>query len=174
MQYGNSWKSISSENLFKPSNKKGIEGVILSQVLGQAGIVAARNSSLSERLCKSYATKLRRTCEGFSFIVDMRKCREACSQAQLLRALAVAYLYPSQSENRAWCRLQINHEQGEEAHGSTTRVDLLPARKQNFIFYFHFFFYLYSFFQTLENWLQMDFNAEEEVKIKDTRQQIRR
>ena len=70
VQYGDSWKSISSENLFKPSNKKGIKGVILSQVLGQAGIVAARNSSLSERLCKSCATKLRRTCEGFSFIVD--------------------------------------------------------------------------------------------------------
>ena len=70
VQYGDSWKSISSENLFKPSNKKGIEGIILSQVLGQTGIVAARNSSLSERLCKSCATKLRRTCEGFSFIVD--------------------------------------------------------------------------------------------------------
>ena len=69
VQYGDSWKSLSSENLFKPSNKKGIEGVILSQVLEEAGIVAARNSSLSERLCKSCATKIRKTCEGFSFIV---------------------------------------------------------------------------------------------------------
>ena len=38
LQYGDCWKSVSTENLFKPSNKKGIKGEILSQVLEQAGI----------------------------------------------------------------------------------------------------------------------------------------
>jgi len=68
LQYGDSWKSLSTENLFKPSNKKGIEGEILSQVLEQAGIEVIRNSNLSERLCKPCAAKLRRTCEGMTFI----------------------------------------------------------------------------------------------------------
>ena len=35
--YGDSSKSISTENLFKLSNRKGIKGEILSQVLEQAG-----------------------------------------------------------------------------------------------------------------------------------------
>ena len=52
LQCGDSWKSLSTENLIKPSNKKGIEGEILSQVLEQAGIEVIRNSNLSERLCK--------------------------------------------------------------------------------------------------------------------------
>lgn len=38
LQYGDSCKSLSTENLFKPSNKKAIEGEVLSQVLEQAGI----------------------------------------------------------------------------------------------------------------------------------------
>ena len=39
LHYGDPWKSISTENLFKLSNKKGIKGEILSQVLEQAGII---------------------------------------------------------------------------------------------------------------------------------------
>ena len=68
LHYGDSWKSISTENLFKLSNKKGIKGEILSQVLEQAGIEVIINSNLSERLCKPCAAKLRRTCEGMTFI----------------------------------------------------------------------------------------------------------
>ena len=72
LHYGDSWKSISTENLFKLSNKKGIKGEILSQVLEQAGIEVIINSNLSERLCKPCAAKLRRTCEGMTFISRMR------------------------------------------------------------------------------------------------------
>ena len=42
----------------------------MSQVLEQAGIVALKNSGLSERLCKPCATKVRKTCEGLQFIVS--------------------------------------------------------------------------------------------------------
>lgn len=38
VRYGDSWKSISSENLFAPSKKKGFEGTVLSQVLNVTGI----------------------------------------------------------------------------------------------------------------------------------------
>ena len=44
------------------------KGEILSQVLEQAGIEVIINSNLSERLCKPCAAKLRRTCEGMTFI----------------------------------------------------------------------------------------------------------
>ena len=47
------------------------KGEILSQVLEQAGIEVIINSNLSERLCKPCAAKLRRTCEGITFISRM-------------------------------------------------------------------------------------------------------
>ena len=68
--YGSSWKSVSTENLFRPSGKKGIEGEILSHELNKIGIIVEKSPSLSERLCKPCAAKIRRTCEGFSFIRD--------------------------------------------------------------------------------------------------------
>ena len=56
--------------MFKLSNKKGIKGEILSQVLEKAGIEVIINSNLSERLCKPCAAKLRRTCEGMINVVN--------------------------------------------------------------------------------------------------------
>ena len=70
LQYGDSWRSLSTENLCKPSNKKGIEGQILARVLEQVGIEVTKNSKLSERLCKPCASKLRRTCEGMTFVSE--------------------------------------------------------------------------------------------------------
>ena len=67
--YGDSWKWVSSENLFLSSKKKGLEGTILSDTLHQkTGIVAETTSSLSTRLCQPCATKIRKTSEGL-FIV---------------------------------------------------------------------------------------------------------
>ena len=68
--YGSSWKSVSTENLFRPSGKKGIEGEILSHQLKKIGIIIEKSPSLSETLCKPCAAKIRETCEGFSFIRD--------------------------------------------------------------------------------------------------------
>ena len=68
--YGSSWKSFLTENLFRPSGKKGIEGEILSHQLKKIGIIIEKSPSLSERLCKPCAAKIRETCEGFSFIRD--------------------------------------------------------------------------------------------------------
>lgn len=71
VRYGDSWKWTSSENLFLPSKKKGLEGTILADVLEQkTGIVAEKISSLSARLCLICATKIRKTSEGFYFIVS--------------------------------------------------------------------------------------------------------
>ena len=70
VQYGDSWKSISSENLFLPSKKKGLEGSIFSDALRKTGILAEKNSTLSNRVCPPCATKIRKTSEGFSFIVS--------------------------------------------------------------------------------------------------------
>lgn len=50
--------------------KKSIEGKILSHQLQEIGIIIEKSSSLSERLCKPCATKIRRTCELFSFMWD--------------------------------------------------------------------------------------------------------
>ena len=71
VRYGDSWKWTSSENLFLPSKKKGLEGTILADVLEQkTGIVAEKISSLSARLCLICATKIRKSSEGFHFIVS--------------------------------------------------------------------------------------------------------
>ena len=71
VRYGDSWKWTSSENLFRPSMKKGLEGTILSDVLHRnTGIVAEKTSSLSARLCRLCASKIRKTSEGFNFIVS--------------------------------------------------------------------------------------------------------
>ena len=88
------------------------------------------------------------------FVDKLQETRALRANFELLHALAVAYLYPgNQSDKKEWCRLRINHEQGEE-HGSTTRVDLLREKKAKFyrhlnkiIFDFHFFFYHISFFK---------------------------
>jgi len=50
--------------------KKSIEGKILSHQLQETGIIIEKSSSLSERLCKPCATKIRRKWEGFSFMWD--------------------------------------------------------------------------------------------------------
>ena len=63
VQYGDSWKSISSENLFLLSKKKGVEGSVLSDALQKTGILAEKNSTLFNRVCQ-------KTSEGFSFIVS--------------------------------------------------------------------------------------------------------
>ena len=71
VRYGDSWKWTSSENLFRPSMKKGLEGTILLDVLHRnTGIVAEKTSTLSARLCRLCASKIRKTSEGFNFIVS--------------------------------------------------------------------------------------------------------
>ena len=66
--YRSTWKSVSTENLFCPLGKKGIECEILShQLKKKTGISIEKPPSLSERLRKPCATKIRRSCEGFSF-----------------------------------------------------------------------------------------------------------
>ena len=58
VKYSDTWKSISTENLFLPSKKRGFEGEILSRVLeSAAGIKLNQSASFSERLCKTCAIK---------------------------------------------------------------------------------------------------------------------
>ena len=71
VRYGDTWKSCSSENLFLPSGKKGLEGTVLSCALQSAGLKAKRNPSLSDRVCKPCATKIRKTSETFRFIASV-------------------------------------------------------------------------------------------------------
>ncbi|CAB3986486.1 hypothetical protein AC249_AIPGENE16794 [Paramuricea clavata] len=69
VQYGDSWKSVSTENVFNASKKKGFEGQILAQNVDAIGIKVERKSDLSERLCKPCATKIRNACAGFLFLL---------------------------------------------------------------------------------------------------------
>ena len=71
VRYGDTWKSCSSENLFLPSGKKGLEGTVLSGALQSIGLDAERNPSLSDRVCKPCATKIRKTSESFRFIASV-------------------------------------------------------------------------------------------------------
>ncbi|CAB3998266.1 Hypothetical predicted protein [Paramuricea clavata] len=68
--YGETYKSVSSENLFQSSKKKGFEGEILARLLHSVGIVAQQNANLSDRLCRTCASKIRKTCEGFSLLLS--------------------------------------------------------------------------------------------------------
>ena len=71
VRYGDTWKSCSSENLFLPSGKKGLEGTVLSRALQSTGLNAERNPTLSDRVCKPCATKIRKTSETFRFIASV-------------------------------------------------------------------------------------------------------
>ena len=68
--YRDSWKSCSSENMFIPSGKKGLEGIVLSCALQSTGLIAERNPCLSDRVCKPCATKIRKISESFKFIAS--------------------------------------------------------------------------------------------------------
>ncbi len=70
VQYGNTCKYISSENLFQPSKKKGFEGEILARLLESIGIFAQQDANLSDRLCRTCANKIRKTNEGLSFLLS--------------------------------------------------------------------------------------------------------
>ena len=50
---------LSSENLFKPSNRKGFLGVVSAEVLKKAGIPSERNENFSDRVCSPCASMCR-------------------------------------------------------------------------------------------------------------------
>ena len=57
--------------MFLASGKKGLEGTVLSCALQLTGLNAERNPSLSDRVCKPCATKIRKTSETFKFIASV-------------------------------------------------------------------------------------------------------
>ena len=68
--YRDSWKSCSSENMFIPSCKKGLEGTVFSCALQSTGLIAERNPCLSDRVCIPCVTKIRKISESFKFIAS--------------------------------------------------------------------------------------------------------
>lgn len=70
IRYGDTYKSVSSENLFQASKKRGFEGEILAGLLSSIGIAAQQHENLSGRLCRTCASKIRKTYEGFSFLLS--------------------------------------------------------------------------------------------------------
>lgn len=64
IKYGDTWKSVSTVNLFKPAVGQGSFAVLLQNI----GIVCERGPEWSERLCRTCAGKIKRTCDGFTFI----------------------------------------------------------------------------------------------------------
>ena len=68
--FRDSWKSCSSENMFIPSGKKGLEGTVLLCALQSTGLIAERNPCLSHRVCKPCATRIRKISESVKFIAS--------------------------------------------------------------------------------------------------------
>lgn len=69
IKYGDNWKSVSSVNLFQKSSRQGFEDNKLSKLIQeQTGFFSERSPTLSERLCKTCALKIKKTCEGLFFI----------------------------------------------------------------------------------------------------------
>lgn len=70
VKFGNFEKTsyVSSENLFKTSNKKDLNEKTLGALCVEFGISVHRNSELSERVCKSCARKIRNTNQLYTFI----------------------------------------------------------------------------------------------------------
>lgn len=141
LQYGDSWKSLSTENLFKPSNKKGIEGQILAQVLEQVGIEVTRNSKLSERLCKPCASKIRRACEGMTFVsrtlnvvnpkfVAVNTCSESTDcHPRSKRALPSSVSTPERSPGAKKMQKVSSQFQGPSSEVEVHRTTSAGARK---------------------------------------------
>lgn len=69
IKYGDSWKSVSSVNIFEKSSRQVFQGTILSDLLHKdAGIICEKLPNLSDRLCNACALKIKNTCYGLSFI----------------------------------------------------------------------------------------------------------
>ena len=84
IQYHDTYKSVSSENLFQASKKRGFEGEILAHLLSSIGIAAQQHENLSGRLCRTCASKIRKTYEGFSFLLSSVNAENvACEHANI-------------------------------------------------------------------------------------------
>ena len=69
IKYGDTWKSVSSVNIFEKSTRQVFEGNILSELLYKDARIACKTSlSLSDRLCNACALKIKKTCVGLTFI----------------------------------------------------------------------------------------------------------
>ena len=50
---------MSTENLFKPSNRKDCRGVVLANILESVGIPLDRSETYSHRVCNPFGRKIR-------------------------------------------------------------------------------------------------------------------
>ena len=65
VKYGDTWRSVSTVNLFKPTV---VGQDSFDVLLTNIGIVCERGPEWSGRLCRTCAGKIKRTCDGFAFI----------------------------------------------------------------------------------------------------------
>lgn len=69
IKYGDSWKSVSSVNIFEKSTRQVFESNILSEILHEDARIACKKSlSSSDRLCNACALKIKKTCVGLASI----------------------------------------------------------------------------------------------------------
>ena len=66
VKHGDTWKSVSTVDQFKPAIGQDSLAVRLQNI----GIVCDRGSLWSERLCRTCAGKIKRTCDGFTFLAN--------------------------------------------------------------------------------------------------------
>ena len=71
VKFGNITKySQSYENIFKPSNRKGVKGTVLSDICQSVSIILPRNPAHSEFVCNPCGRKIRNLGELFKFVND--------------------------------------------------------------------------------------------------------
>ena len=68
IQYGESARSIATENLFQASNQKGIVGVVLAKLCEDVGLKVAVSTTSSDRVCSTCARKIRNMHQLYSFV----------------------------------------------------------------------------------------------------------
>ena len=62
---------LSSENLFKPSNRKDCRGVVLAEVLKKTGISIERDENFSDRVCNPCARNICNFCSLYTLIEEI-------------------------------------------------------------------------------------------------------
>ena len=131
---GDTWKSLSSENVFQACRKRGAEGEILSNMLERVGISCEKNHYLLERFCKACVGKLRRTYEGFNFFASNINAPglefgleeeedEAAALFRTKRMTPSSFLTPERSPHRK--KMQ------RTADGNTTALGRKDGKRKN-------------------------------------------
>lgn len=117
VQYGESARNISTENLFQASRKKGITGVVLARSCEDVGLIVTVSSSKSDRVCQACAQKIRNMHQLYSFVAAALQKDEGKEIDRFKRCLPTSISSPERSPAQRKIRKSIEETSGQKRDG---------------------------------------------------------